>query len=393
MIKQLLEEVKAAPLDEASRHRLREIHQRSIIELEDGLAPELRDELERLSLPFEGETPPSESRAADRPGPAGRLAGGSVPRHPGRPGGPADGRPGAARADARRPAGAARARRGDAGHARPAARAVPAARAGTTARPTCPEPASTSDPKTFSRYAATPSLVVRDVDLVGDRPDGRVARWPSPPPRPAQVSIGMSLGMSPKASTSRAAMPSRSQTQASPAALVTPAAEISTSAAGRRVGGLGQPGQRGGDQLGELVRVRARRPRASSFTAGARDQLRRAARPAGRGRGRRPSAAGTCARAASAGRPRPRRRSACRAPRRAAAGPPRRAGLGGERVGPQHLVGDRVVDHRAVGADRRQRLGQLVVDAVQPADRPAGDQHHRRAVGGDPRQHRRRCAG
>jgi hypothetical protein len=60
MIKQLLEEVKAAPLDEASRHRLREIHQRSIVELEDGLAPELREELERLSLPFEDGVTPSE---------------------------------------------------------------------------------------------------------------------------------------------------------------------------------------------------------------------------------------------------------------------------------------------------------------------------------------------
>ena len=61
MIKQLLEEVRAAPLDEKSRNRLREIHQRSIKELEDGLAPELQDELERLSLPFEGDAPPSES--------------------------------------------------------------------------------------------------------------------------------------------------------------------------------------------------------------------------------------------------------------------------------------------------------------------------------------------
>src|ERR1043165_2887787 len=56
MIKQLLEEGRAAPLDEASRGRLREIHQRSIKELEDGLAPELQEELERLSLPFEGAT-------------------------------------------------------------------------------------------------------------------------------------------------------------------------------------------------------------------------------------------------------------------------------------------------------------------------------------------------
>jgi hypothetical protein len=61
MIKQLLEEVRAAPLDEASRSRLKEIHQRSIKELEDGLAPELQDELERLTLPFEGDTPPSEA--------------------------------------------------------------------------------------------------------------------------------------------------------------------------------------------------------------------------------------------------------------------------------------------------------------------------------------------
>jgi len=60
MIKQLLEEVRAAPLDEASRGRLVEIHKRSIVELEDGLAPELREELERLSLPFESDTPPSE---------------------------------------------------------------------------------------------------------------------------------------------------------------------------------------------------------------------------------------------------------------------------------------------------------------------------------------------
>jgi hypothetical protein len=61
MIKQLLEEVRAAPLDDASRNRLREIHKRSIAELEDGLAPELRDELERLSLPFTEENTPSDA--------------------------------------------------------------------------------------------------------------------------------------------------------------------------------------------------------------------------------------------------------------------------------------------------------------------------------------------
>ncbi|HEU5007550.1 MAG TPA: bacterial proteasome activator family protein [Jatrophihabitantaceae bacterium] len=57
MIKQLLEEVRAAPLDEAGRQRLREIHESSIHELEDGLSPELREELNRLSLPFGSETP------------------------------------------------------------------------------------------------------------------------------------------------------------------------------------------------------------------------------------------------------------------------------------------------------------------------------------------------
>jgi hypothetical protein len=57
MIRQLLEEVKSAPLDQASRVRLREIHQSSIKELEQGLAPELIAELERLSLPLTEEAP------------------------------------------------------------------------------------------------------------------------------------------------------------------------------------------------------------------------------------------------------------------------------------------------------------------------------------------------
>jgi len=61
MVRQLLEEVRAAPLDEKSRARLKEIHKNSIKELEDGLAPELVDELERLSLPFTEEDLPSEA--------------------------------------------------------------------------------------------------------------------------------------------------------------------------------------------------------------------------------------------------------------------------------------------------------------------------------------------
>jgi hypothetical protein len=60
MVKQLLEEVRQAPLDEASRSRLRDVHRRSITELEQGLAPELQEELERLTLPFTDEQVPSE---------------------------------------------------------------------------------------------------------------------------------------------------------------------------------------------------------------------------------------------------------------------------------------------------------------------------------------------
>jgi len=61
MVKQLLEEVKSAPLDEASRSRLREIHANSLRELGEGLAPELREELDRLTLPFGQETVPTDA--------------------------------------------------------------------------------------------------------------------------------------------------------------------------------------------------------------------------------------------------------------------------------------------------------------------------------------------
>ena len=57
MIKQLLEEVRNAPLDEAGRTRLAEIHRRSIAELKQGLAPELIEELDRIALPFQDEAP------------------------------------------------------------------------------------------------------------------------------------------------------------------------------------------------------------------------------------------------------------------------------------------------------------------------------------------------
>ena len=57
MVKQLLEEVRLAPLDEASRGRLREIYEQSVRELADGLSPDLAAELDRVSIPFDTDTP------------------------------------------------------------------------------------------------------------------------------------------------------------------------------------------------------------------------------------------------------------------------------------------------------------------------------------------------
>ncbi|MGH9055458.1 MAG: bacterial proteasome activator family protein [Acidimicrobiales bacterium] len=62
MIKQLLEEVRQAPLDDASRSRLREIYDTSVSELSEGLSPDLREELGRMALPFGPDEVPSESQ-------------------------------------------------------------------------------------------------------------------------------------------------------------------------------------------------------------------------------------------------------------------------------------------------------------------------------------------
>ncbi|HEX3426561.1 MAG TPA: bacterial proteasome activator family protein [Acidimicrobiales bacterium] len=61
MIKQLLDEVRQAPLDEASRGRLREIYDASVRELAAGLSPDLQEELHRMALPFGDDTTPSEA--------------------------------------------------------------------------------------------------------------------------------------------------------------------------------------------------------------------------------------------------------------------------------------------------------------------------------------------
>jgi len=60
MIKQLLDEVRAAELDDPSRRRLAEIHTASLRELEAALSPELRSELTRMIEPFDAASPPSE---------------------------------------------------------------------------------------------------------------------------------------------------------------------------------------------------------------------------------------------------------------------------------------------------------------------------------------------
>ena len=61
MVKQLLEEVRGQPLDEASRERLAEIYERSIVELSQALSPDLQEELHMLTLPFKEGEIPSES--------------------------------------------------------------------------------------------------------------------------------------------------------------------------------------------------------------------------------------------------------------------------------------------------------------------------------------------
>ncbi|MGV8966404.1 MAG: bacterial proteasome activator family protein [Cellulomonas sp.] len=61
MIKQLLEEVRSAPLDEAARTRLAAVHERSLRELESGLSPELVAELHRITLPLGVDDVPSDA--------------------------------------------------------------------------------------------------------------------------------------------------------------------------------------------------------------------------------------------------------------------------------------------------------------------------------------------
>ncbi|HTT91968.1 MAG TPA: bacterial proteasome activator family protein [Acidimicrobiales bacterium] len=61
MIRQLLEEVRQAPLDDASRARLREIYDTSLVELQEGLSPDLSAELSRMAPPFNPQSVPTDA--------------------------------------------------------------------------------------------------------------------------------------------------------------------------------------------------------------------------------------------------------------------------------------------------------------------------------------------
>jgi hypothetical protein len=57
MVRTMLDEVRRAPLDDAGRRRLREIHEKSVHELESVLSEELQKELDEVVLPFSSDAP------------------------------------------------------------------------------------------------------------------------------------------------------------------------------------------------------------------------------------------------------------------------------------------------------------------------------------------------
>ncbi len=61
MVRTLLDEIKAAPLDEASRTRVQDVYETSVKELSDVLSEDLREELARLSLPFDDDASPTDA--------------------------------------------------------------------------------------------------------------------------------------------------------------------------------------------------------------------------------------------------------------------------------------------------------------------------------------------
>ncbi|HSO95647.1 MAG TPA: proteasome activator [Acidimicrobiia bacterium] len=57
MVRTMLDEVRRAPLDDAGRRRLREIHEKSLSELQGVLSPELQKELSDVVLPLTSDAP------------------------------------------------------------------------------------------------------------------------------------------------------------------------------------------------------------------------------------------------------------------------------------------------------------------------------------------------
>ncbi|MFI5048186.1 MAG: proteasome activator [Acidimicrobiia bacterium] len=57
MVRTMLDEVRRAPLDDAGRRRLAEIHEKSLQELESVLSPDLRQELSDVVLPLTSDAP------------------------------------------------------------------------------------------------------------------------------------------------------------------------------------------------------------------------------------------------------------------------------------------------------------------------------------------------
>lgn len=60
MVREMLEEVRRAPLDADAREHLADIHHRVLAELKSGLSESLAEELDRITLPF-GNGVPSEA--------------------------------------------------------------------------------------------------------------------------------------------------------------------------------------------------------------------------------------------------------------------------------------------------------------------------------------------
>jgi hypothetical protein len=57
MLRELLEELRRAPLDEEGRRRAKDMHLYAIEELKTAVSDDLRTELEAMSMPFSGDVP------------------------------------------------------------------------------------------------------------------------------------------------------------------------------------------------------------------------------------------------------------------------------------------------------------------------------------------------